>query len=63
MKKTASKYKADQYMKFSHEIVSAIWDETEGKWNLKIKHGDVVFDDKCDVFINAGGVLKYENSL
>jgi cation diffusion facilitator CzcD-associated flavoprotein CzcO len=59
MKKTSSKYGADQYTKFKHEIKSAIWDETAGKWNLKVNHGDQTFDDKCDVFINAGGVLKY----
>lgn len=58
MKKTSSKYKADQYMKFSHEIKSAIWNEAESKWHLKIRNGDHVFEDTCDVFINAGGVLK-----
>jgi len=58
MKKTASKYKADQYMKFSHEIKSAIWNEADAKWKLKIQHGSEIFEDECDVFINAGGVLK-----
>ncbi|KAI9752413.1 MAG: hypothetical protein M4579_005637 [Chaenotheca gracillima] len=64
MKKTSAKYKTDQYMKFNHEIKSAVWDETEGKWTLKVQHGETIFEDKCDVFVNAGGVLnnwKYPN--
>jgi cation diffusion facilitator CzcD-associated flavoprotein CzcO len=58
MKKTSKKYKVDQYMKFSHEVKSAVWNERASKWMLKIQHGDRIFEDKCDVFINAGGVLK-----
>ncbi|KAK2750270.1 hypothetical protein FQN55_002417 [Onygenales sp. PD_40] len=57
MKKTAAKYKADQYMKFGHEVKFAEWDEIEGKWHLKIEVGDKVLEDTCDIFINASGVL------
>ena len=45
-------------MKFRHEVKSAVWNEGGSKWMLKIQHGDSIFEDKCDVFINAGGVLK-----
>jgi cation diffusion facilitator CzcD-associated flavoprotein CzcO len=58
MKKTAKKYKVDEYMKFNHEVKLAIWNEKECKWTLSIQNGDNIFEDKCDVFINAGGVLK-----
>jgi cation diffusion facilitator CzcD-associated flavoprotein CzcO len=58
MKKISSKYKIDQYMTFNHEIISAIWDERGAQWCLKVMHGETVFEDKCDIFINAGGVLK-----
>ncbi|RFU33062.1 hypothetical protein B7463_g3286, partial [Scytalidium lignicola] len=57
MKKTSKKYKVDQYMKFNHEVKLAIWNEKECKWTLTIQNGDNIFQDKCDVFINAGGVL------
>jgi cation diffusion facilitator CzcD-associated flavoprotein CzcO len=57
MKKTSAKYDADQYMKFSHEIKSAVWDEADARWKLKVRHGERMFEDTCDVFINAGGVL------
>jgi len=59
LKRTSSKYNADRYMKFGHEIKSAIWNESEAKWSLKVQNSNGhVFEDECDVFINAGGVLK-----
>ena len=58
MKKTSAKYNTDRYMKFNHEIKSAVWDESLAKWNLKIQFKNTVIEDKCDIFINAGGVLK-----
>lgn len=58
MKKTARKYNVEQYIKFSHEVKLAMWNEKEAKWTLTIQNGNNVFEDKCDVFINAGGVLK-----
>ena len=58
MRKTARKYNIEKYIKYKHSIKHAQWDEGEGKWKLKIEHLGHVFDDKCDIFINAGGVLK-----
>ncbi|CZR57488.1 related to monooxigenase [Phialocephala subalpina] len=58
------KYHVGKYMKFSHEIKKATWDEAAGKWKLIVKHGGRTFEDDCDIFINAGGVLnnwKYPN--
>jgi cation diffusion facilitator CzcD-associated flavoprotein CzcO len=52
------KYHVGKYMKFSHEIKKATWDEAAGKWKLIVKHGGRTFEDDCDIFINAGGVLK-----
>jgi cation diffusion facilitator CzcD-associated flavoprotein CzcO len=58
MKKTAKKYQVDQCMKFNHEVKSAVWNEEECKWTLQVQNGDTILEDKCDIFINAGGVLK-----
>ncbi|KFZ01648.1 hypothetical protein V501_09887, partial [Pseudogymnoascus sp. VKM F-4519 (FW-2642)] len=64
LKKTSTKYNTDRYMNFDHEIQSAVWNELDGKWNIRIQNGSRTIEDKCDVFINAGGVLnawKYPN--
>ena len=58
MKKTAKKYKIERYVKYRHQIKHAQWEEGEGKWKLRVESGGIVFDDSCDIFINAGGVLK-----
>jgi cation diffusion facilitator CzcD-associated flavoprotein CzcO len=60
MKDVSRKYECDKYIKCNHTVQSAIWNETKGKWELKIKNREgVVFTDECDVFVNAGGILKY----
>lgn len=58
MKKTAKKYDVERFIKYQHSIKHAQWDERMGKWRLKVQHGEEVFEDVCDIFINAGGVLK-----
>lgn len=59
MKDTAQKYDAEKYIKFKHSIQDARWDDRIGKWNVKVQDdAGQVFDDQCDVFINAAGVLK-----
>jgi len=51
-----------QYIRFEHSICGAEWLEEEGKWKLLVKGPDgQVKEDICDVFLNAGGVLKYGN--
>lgn len=59
MKGVARKYDAEKLMKFRHSVKGARWDEARGKWVLQVElpEGGVVADE-CDVFINAGGVLK-----
>ena len=58
IKDTAQKYDAQRFMKFNHEIVSAVWNDATGKWLLKVRNGARVFDDECDMFVYAGGTLK-----
>jgi cation diffusion facilitator CzcD-associated flavoprotein CzcO len=59
MKDVEQKYDCAQYIKLGHSIRSAEWQEQTGKWKLKVANADgVEFVDECDVFINAGGVLK-----
>ncbi|KAJ4354700.1 uncharacterized protein N0V89_006437 [Didymosphaeria variabile] len=49
-----------RYIKLSHRVVGAFWNEEEKMWHVKIQRGDDpndVFEDKAHVFINATGVL------
>ncbi|PVH72315.1 FAD/NAD(P)-binding domain-containing protein [Cadophora sp. DSE1049] len=57
MQGLSDKHHVGNYTKFKHEIKKATWNEQVGKWNLTVKHGEAIFQDECDVFINAGGVL------
>ncbi len=60
MKDVAAKYDAEKYIKYRHSIVEARWDHDSGKWSVKVRNAETgeTFTDECDVFINAGGVLK-----
>lgn len=58
MKKTAKKYQIEDYIKYKHQVKHAKWDEAKGKWMLHVESEGISFDDSCDIFINAGGVLK-----
>jgi cation diffusion facilitator CzcD-associated flavoprotein CzcO len=48
-----------EFMKFGHRVVSAIWDEDTGRWNLEIMVEDEIIKDWCHVLINGSGGLKY----
>lgn len=58
MKATAKKYSIEDYIKYNHSIRSASWDDVKGKWKICVENQGTTFEDECDVFINAGGVLK-----
>ena len=59
MKGVADKYDANKYIKLQHSIKGARWDESKGRWNIQVAAPEgAEFTDECDVFINAGGVLK-----
>ncbi|KAF1845296.1 FAD/NAD(P)-binding domain-containing protein [Cucurbitaria berberidis CBS 394.84] len=54
------RYNLMQYIKLSHRVVGAHWNEEEQLWHVKIQRGDDpndVFEDTANVFINASGVL------
>lgn len=48
-----------QYIKLEHSIIGAEWLEEQGKWQVLVKGPDgKTMEDTCDIFMNAGGVLK-----
>jgi len=62
MKMVAEKYGSYKYIKFEHRVAGALWHEDTAKWKLQVQRGDNQDDfleDEVDLFINAGGILKY----
>jgi cation diffusion facilitator CzcD-associated flavoprotein CzcO len=57
----ADKYGLRRYIKLSHQVEHAEWDESSGKWSIKITNltDGTVFEDQCDILINATGIFKY----
>lgn len=60
-KSVADKYGLRKYIKLRHSVDRAEWDETTGKWTVKVtNHEDnTTFEDQCDILVNASGVFKY----
>ncbi|KAL2836227.1 putative dimethylaniline monooxygenase [Aspergillus pseudodeflectus] len=49
-----------KFVKLSHSVVGAWWDEHRGKWRVRVQPGEEgteAFEDEGDVLINATGVL------
>ncbi|KAL2864081.1 flavin-containing monooxygenase [Aspergillus lucknowensis] len=54
----ADRFDCTRFIKYRHTIRGAVWDEEDGKWEVSVEGPDgSVFQDRVDVFINAGGVL------
>ncbi|KAJ3803442.1 FAD/NAD-P-binding domain-containing protein [Lentinula aff. detonsa] len=57
-KDLVERFGLEKYMRFSHEVVRAEWVDDTSRWKLTIRSPDGRhFEDECNVFINAGGVL------
>ncbi|KAI9818370.1 MAG: hypothetical protein M1827_000428 [Pycnora praestabilis] len=58
-KDVAQKYELYKYIKLSHIVVGAQWDEDHGIWNLQVKSLETgeTFDDWCHMLINGSGIL------
>ncbi|RDW59448.1 hypothetical protein BP6252_12535 [Coleophoma cylindrospora] len=51
-----------KYIRLKHKVVGAWWKEEDQEWHVKIQRGDDpndVIDDRCNVLVNASGVLKH----
>lgn len=59
-KTLADKNDLRKYVRLNHKVVGAYWKEETQEWHVKIQKGDNpedVFDDKCNILVNASGVL------
>ena len=54
-----AKYDLARDVKCGHRVEHAQFDETEGKWHLKVRHKDEVFEDSCDILVAATGFLSH----
>lgn len=55
-------HRMHQYVKLSHSVAGAWWDEETGKWKIKIEPNcgtQEPYFDEGEILINATGVLKY----
>lgn len=60
MSDVVEKHDLRKYMKLSHELTGAYWNDEEGLWHVKITGPDgVQFEDKCNLLFNGSGILKY----
>lgn len=59
-KGVADKYGLRKYIKLRHSVDRAEWDETAGKWAVKVTNHEqgITFEDHCDILINASGIFK-----
>lgn len=57
IKNTAEKYDLTRDIVFNSKIIEAIWNESRGKWELKIDQQGTIISDECEVFIDASGIL------
>ncbi|KIM98172.1 hypothetical protein OIDMADRAFT_129122 [Oidiodendron maius Zn] len=53
------KHELREYIKLSHSVQHAQWDEESGKWILKVKDevAGTTFEDRCDFLLDASGIL------
>ncbi|CCX31763.1 Similar to Putative sterigmatocystin biosynthesis monooxygenase stcW; acc. no. Q00730 [Pyronema omphalodes CBS 100304] len=59
VKNTADKHGLEKNIKFQSKVIESIWSEADGKWKLVIERDGTRFNDECDIFINAAGILNH----
>ncbi|WWD18691.1 hypothetical protein CI109_103145 [Kwoniella shandongensis] len=53
-----NRFRLAKYFKLHHEVVHAQWLPDTNQWEITVRSNDgAEFTSRCDVFINAGGVL------
>ncbi|CAF1013358.1 unnamed protein product [Adineta steineri] len=57
IKRTAAKYNLEKNIQLNSKVVSAEWNELDGKWHVRIEQKGKVIEDVSDILINGCGVL------
>ncbi|KAF5651837.1 hypothetical protein F25303_3879 [Fusarium sp. NRRL 25303] len=58
IKRTSDKYGLAETVRFESKVTDATWNESAGKWNLKLFQDGEEKEDECDVLIDGSGFLK-----
>lgn len=58
-KDCVDRYGLEKFMKLNHRVEGAYWNAEDGKWDVHVRDlvTDRVFIDRCEIFINGGGIL------
>lgn len=52
-----NKYNLRRYIKLQHKVLSAIWHEDRGQWEVEVEHDGKTLTDWCDILVNGSGLL------
>lgn len=52
-----AKYKLQPYIQYSSRVLSADWNEAEGKYHVLVRTSEGTKRDWCNVLVNGSGVL------
>jgi cation diffusion facilitator CzcD-associated flavoprotein CzcO len=55
--RTVAKWGLDRDVKCGHRVEGAVFDEGRGKWVVRVRNGEGVVEDECDVLVSATGFL------
>ncbi|OAL53149.1 FAD/NAD(P)-binding domain-containing protein [Pyrenochaeta sp. DS3sAY3a] len=52
-------FELEKYIKLNHKVSKAVWDESQGLWNIAVHngHSNTLEKAQCDILINATGIL------
>jgi cation diffusion facilitator CzcD-associated flavoprotein CzcO len=60
--KVAEEYDLLKYCRVNHLVTGCYWQEESQTWRVRVQRGenpDDIFEDDCNILLNATGVLKY----
>ncbi|KAH8804478.1 hypothetical protein F5884DRAFT_734835 [Xylogone sp. PMI_703] len=57
IKRTTAKYNLDKHVKFNSKILSTIWNDEKGKWDITVEINGAVQQDEADILVNGAGFL------
>lgn len=46
-----------KYIQCDSKVISAIWSQPKGKWDVEIQQGDKVITEEADILVNGSGIL------
>lgn len=57
IKRTAAKYNLTKDVQLNSKVISAKWNEVDGKWHVQIERNGKIVQDVGDLLVNGGGCL------